>query len=233
MLFDLQGKRRRLVQGTYLMLAVLMGGGLVLFGIGGEVSGGLFDAFSDRSSSTGNDVVEKRIERNEERVRKNPKALQPRKDLVRDYYSVAGGLMSEGATSFPSEAKDELRKAALNWQAYLKQESDDPDPVVARYALQVFDPIALDRPKEALAAARIIAADGNDAGSYLLLYQYALLAEDKRVSELASQKALSLAPEKRRRALKKQMDEIRSAVISQQVQSGDIDVQGASPEQQP
>ena len=45
MLFDLRGRRRRAVQGTYLMLALLMGGGLVLFGIGGSVSGGLLDAF--------------------------------------------------------------------------------------------------------------------------------------------------------------------------------------------
>ena len=41
MLFDLRGRRRRAVQATYLTLAVLMGGGLVLFGIGGDVSGGL------------------------------------------------------------------------------------------------------------------------------------------------------------------------------------------------
>ena len=45
MLFDLRGRgRRRTVQTIYLTLAVLMGGGLVLFGIGGSVSGGLFDA---------------------------------------------------------------------------------------------------------------------------------------------------------------------------------------------
>ena len=52
MLFDLRGRRRRAVQATYLTLAVLMGGGLVLFGIGGDVSGGLFDAFSGNSSNT-------------------------------------------------------------------------------------------------------------------------------------------------------------------------------------
>ena len=45
MLFDLRGRRRRAVQGTYLVLAMLMGGGLVLFGVGGSVSGGLLDAF--------------------------------------------------------------------------------------------------------------------------------------------------------------------------------------------
>ena len=61
MLFDLRGRRRRAVQVTYLMLALLMGGGLVLFGIGGSVSGGLIDAFKgtgggssgDNSSRTG------------------------------------------------------------------------------------------------------------------------------------------------------------------------------------
>ena len=37
MLFDLQGKRRRVVQATYLTLALLMGGGLVFFGIGSDV----------------------------------------------------------------------------------------------------------------------------------------------------------------------------------------------------
>ena len=35
MLFDLKGKRKRLVQVVYLGLAILFGGGLVLFGVGG------------------------------------------------------------------------------------------------------------------------------------------------------------------------------------------------------
>ena len=49
MLFDLQGKRRRVVQGTYLVLAILLGGGLVLFGVGsGNISGGLFDAITGK-----------------------------------------------------------------------------------------------------------------------------------------------------------------------------------------
>ena len=51
MLFDLRaGGRRRLVQVVYLFLAILLGGGLVLFGVGGATSGGLFDAFRENSS---------------------------------------------------------------------------------------------------------------------------------------------------------------------------------------
>src|ERR687893_166390 len=77
MLFDLQGKRRRVVQATYLTLAVLMGGGLVLFGIGGDVQGGLFDAFSDRSDTgNGNPIVEQRLKSAEERLRANPNDQQ-------------------------------------------------------------------------------------------------------------------------------------------------------------
>ena len=64
MLFDLRGRgRRRTVQAIYLTLAVLMGGGLVLFGIGGSVSGGLFDAVGltggGGSSSSANEQLQK------------------------------------------------------------------------------------------------------------------------------------------------------------------------------
>src|SRR5215210_2255983 len=49
MLFDLRGAgRRRTVKVVYITLAFLMGGGLVLFGIGGDVSGGLVDAITER-----------------------------------------------------------------------------------------------------------------------------------------------------------------------------------------
>ena len=59
MLFDLRGRRRRAVQATYLTLAVLMGGGLVLFGIGSDVSGGLLDVFKGGSGgSSGNSQLE-------------------------------------------------------------------------------------------------------------------------------------------------------------------------------
>ena len=39
MLFDIRGKRKRLIQVTYVTLAVLFGASLVLFGTGSGVSG--------------------------------------------------------------------------------------------------------------------------------------------------------------------------------------------------
>lgn len=217
MLFDLQGKRRRVVQATYLMLAVLMGGGLVLFGIGGDVSGGLFDAFSDRNGGSGNDIVEERVDKNEERAKANPQAANPHKELVRDYYSLAIAQANDQGV-FPADAQDELRKAAQHWNAYVRVEKGNPDASLARVALQVYDPAALNQPQQAVKVARIIAAETDDAASYLQLAQYALLAGDKRVEKLASAKAIGLAPASQRKAVREQLKQIKAAVIAQQIQ---------------
>lgn len=200
MLFDLQGKRRRVVQVTYVTLAVLMGGGLVLFGVGGEAPGGLFDAFSDRNGGgAGSDIVEERIDRNEERIAKRPKDVEARKELVRDYVSSANAKTPSG-TQFSEDAREDLQRASTHWGAYLELEPDKPDTGLARLVLQVFDPNGLNQPQSAMRAARIVAEDANDPASYLLLVQYATIAGDKRTEKLASQKALALAktPENRK-----------------------------------
>ncbi len=228
MLFDLQGKRRRVVQGVYLMLAVLMGGGLVLFGIGGDVSGGLFDAFSDRNGGgSGNEIVEERVDKNEERAKANPQAANPHKELVRDYYSLAIAQANDQGV-FPADAQDELRKAAQHWNAYLRVEKGQPDASLARVALQVYDPAALNQPQQAVKVAQVIAADSDDAASYLQLAQYALLAGDKRIEKLASAKAIDLAPANQRKAVREQLEQLKAAVIAEQLQeSGDLKVDPA------
>src|SRR5919202_4224476 len=91
MLFDLKGRRRRVIQGTYLLLAVLMGGGLVLFGIGGSTSGGLLDAFTGGNSNTsGNPIVEKRMKAAEARLKASPDDQQALKELTRSRFQLAG-----------------------------------------------------------------------------------------------------------------------------------------------
>lgn len=210
MLFDLQGKRRRVVQATYLALALLMGGGLVLFGIGGSVSGGLFDAFSgDSGGGDGNSIVKKRIERNEDKVKLKPRSQAARKALTRDYYQLATAQIAANAVSFPDDAKDELRKAALNWKAYLALEPEKVDTSLAGLAVQIYDSTALNKPKDALEAARLIAERQENANAYLRVVQYATLAGDTRVAELAGQKAIDLAPRGQRKTVKDQVKELK------------------------
>jgi hypothetical protein len=215
MLFDLRGRRRRAVQATYLMLAVLMGGGLVLFGIGGDVSGGLVDAFKGGGGSNVDSALEDRIDKQEERLQANPRNEAVLQNLVRDYYSLATSQRESGSVGFPAEAKDDLRQAGVYWQRY-SGVAESPNPGVAGYALQVYDVGGLNRPKEAQKAAAILANEANDTPSYLRLVSYAARAGDTRTADLAGQKAVDLAPKDQQKLIEKQVENLKKASQQQQ-----------------
>ena len=217
MLFDLRGRRRRAVQATYLMLALLMGGGLVLFGIGGSVSGGLIDAFKGSGGGSGGDsALQDQVDKQEDRLAKSPQNEAVLQALVRDYYSLATSQRESGTIGFPDDAKDELRKAGAYWQRYLTTAKGEPSPEAARYALQVYDVSALNRPKEAQRAAAILAQDSNDVASYLRLVSYAALAGDTRTADLAAKKAVDLAPKSQRKQVKQQAEALKKPPEQQQ-----------------
>jgi hypothetical protein len=214
MLFDLRGRRRRAVQVTYLMLALLMGGGLVLFGVGGDVSGGLVDAFKGGGGPSGDSALNDRIDKQEERLQANPRNEVILQSLVRDYYSKATQTRESGA-QFPPDAKDDLRKAGAYWTRYADA-ADKPNPATAGYALQIYDVGALNKPKEAVKAASILAEAQNDAASYLRLVSYAARAGDTRTADLAGQKAIDLAPKAQRKLVEKQVEALKKAGPQQQ-----------------
>jgi hypothetical protein len=217
MLFDLRGKRRRAVQATYLTLALLMGGGLVFFGIGGDVSGGLLDAFKGSGGSSGNEAVEKRIDRNKKKAAAGSEVAL--KELVRDYYTLATSQTSSSSTGFPDSAKDELQSAGRYWNRYLKV-AEKPDPSLARVAVQVFDVAALNKPKDAAEAANLIAQSENSPTAYLVLVQYSALAGDKRTADLAAIKAVDLAPKSQKKQVKLQAEQLKQGAAQAQAQGG-------------
>jgi hypothetical protein len=208
MLFDLRGRRRRLVQVVYLTLAVLLGGGLVLFGIGGDVSGGLLNAFEGGGGQSGDEVTENRIDQQEERLRANPRNEAVLAALVRDYFSLATQQRESGTVGFPEDARDELQRAGQYWQRYAGA-ADQPSVETARYAQQVYGEGALDRPKEAQRAVAIIAERENDVVSYLSLVDVATRAGDTRTANLAAQKAVDLAPQGQKKAVKQQAEQLK------------------------
>jgi hypothetical protein len=217
MLFDLRGRRRRAVQVTYLMLAVLMGGGLVLFGVGSDVSGGLLDVFKGGSGGgSDNSQLEKRIDRAKEQLAASPNSEQTLADLVRLNYQLAVSQTPSGSTQIAEDGKDDLRKAGVYWDRYVGVVEDEPDADLARVALLVFDEGGLNQPDKAKEAARVIAADANDTQTYLLLVRYAAAAKDKRTASLAAQKAVDLAPENQRKQVARQAKQLQAAAPSGQ-----------------
>jgi hypothetical protein len=208
MLFDLQGKRRRMVQATYLVLAVLMGGGLVLFGIGsGDAGGGLFDAITGNGSNgngSANSAVSKRIKADEKAVQLNPKNTVALEDLIRSHYQLATDDADPNTGAFGTTGKQELAAAANAWQRYIKV-AKKPNDSLAGLMLQAYGQGALEKPADAAQAAEFVAAARPSAVAYLQLAQYASQAGQKRKADLAGLKAIDLAPKGQKKLVKQQV----------------------------
>src|SRR5947209_20104114 len=91
MLFDLRSRgRRTTVRGIYLTLAILMGGGLILFGVGtGVGGGGLLNAFSGSGGGNAKPVVSQAEKDALAATRQRPTDSQAWSQLVQAYDSAA------------------------------------------------------------------------------------------------------------------------------------------------
>jgi hypothetical protein len=215
MLFDLRGKRRRAVQATYLTLAVLMGGGLVLFGIGGS-GGNIFDALDSGGGGATDSGLEKRIERQQAKLKASPDNEAILANLVKLNYQAAVSQTPSGSTTIGEDGKDDLREAAKYWERYVAATDGKPDPTLAQYAFTVFNQDGLNQPAKAKEVVRVLAADRNDFQTYLLLVQYATAAKDTRTAKLAATKAVDLAPKNQRKEVQKAAKQLQTAAPQQQ-----------------
>ena len=213
MLFDLRGRgRRRTVQAIYLALAVLMGGGLVLFGIGGSVSGGLFDAIGLTGGSGGGSSANEQLQKQEKAAlrltRTDPRNETAWVTLTRVRYQQAGqgGNFDQSTGAFTQDGRKELAQAAASWDRYLALEPKQPDANLAALMVQAFSPPALNRPEDGVTAAEIVADARPSAQTYYQLALFAYAAKQTRKGDLAGRKAIELAPKDQRAAVKSQVD---------------------------
>ena len=215
MLFDLRGRgRRRAVQAIYLSLALLMGGGLVLFGVGGATSGGLLDAFKSSSGQTSVDkVFQQRVDKADRGVRVHPTDPKAWAELTRVRFQQAGS--GDGFDSnqgvFTDKGKEKLQGAASAWTKYLTL-TDKPDDTVAAVMVQAYGPSGLNQPAQAVSAMEVIVDSRPATGPlYVQLAALAYQAGQTRKADLASKKALELTPADSREQIKAQLDGARQA----------------------
>jgi tetratricopeptide (TPR) repeat protein len=209
MLFDLQGKRRRLVQATYLTLAVLMGGGLVLFGIGGDVTGGLLSEGGIFSGDGGSSQAEKeqdeRLREAQADLRSNPQNAEALATVVQVHFNKATGERDEATGAFNARGRSELFAATDAWQRYL---ATNPDPPTADVAELMTDIYALTgQYKKAQQSAQIVADQNPSVDAFLALAQYATYAKDKRTARRAGDKAIELAADDERKDIEQLVEE--------------------------
>ena len=234
MLFDLRGAgRRNTIKAVYVTLALLMGGGLVLFGIGGDVSGGLVDAITERGSGgDGSDRFEKAEAAALARTQTSPQDDAAWAELARARFQLAGlgDNYNPDTGTFTAAGKAELRQAAAAWEKHLEF-ADTPDERLARLMVQAYDPAGLNDLAKAARAQEVIAeANPENPNVFAQLAALSYAAGQTRKGDLAREKALELTEPDMRAALKGQLDQARSQALQQQLQQAQQAVPGATPE---
>lgn len=210
MLFDLRARgRRRTVQAVYLGLALLIGGGLVLFGVGtGSGVGGLLNAFTNgNSNGSGAPAVSQAEKAALHQTQAHPSSPQAWVQLINA--RVAAGDQQCSGTACTAAGRKKLEQAGAAWQRYVKL-TKNPSPVVARTVATSYE--AISNFKQAAAAWMVVTqANPNTATYFELLARDAYQAKETRIGDLAAQKALGLVPKSQRKQLRKQLQQLKTA----------------------
>jgi hypothetical protein len=220
MLFDLKGKRRRTVQVVYLGLAVLLGVGLVGFGIGSSVNGGLGDLFKGgNGSNTANSAIQKRIDASEKTLVANPKNAAALAAVTRGHYQLATSNSDANTGQFTKKALPELQATAAAWKRY-EAAVPKPDPSLASLAIQAYDGLGtLTSSKAAWVGAtdatEVLANARPSANAYVTLVHYATLAGQTRKADLAGKKAVQLAPKAQKKEAQAAVAQAKSTASTQ------------------
>jgi len=134
MLFDLRGRRKRVIQVIYVLLALIMVASLVVIGLPGGIS-----PFNSGNNIVGEDAAElsiKRAENLQTKLQANPNSETIQKELVRARIAAGGNLFeqddSTGQLLITDKAAEQYELAASAWEKYLKDHGDNPDPQLAQ-----------------------------------------------------------------------------------------------------
>ena len=224
MIFDLKsGKRRRVVQVVFGFLAFVFFISFVGFGVGSDVTGGIFDALGiGGGNSSGSDPqFEQQIEDAQSAVDANPKSGNAAADLIGAYYASAtsSGVQTDqqtGQVSISEDARNDLLQAAQAWDNYFKTEPDQPSVAAAASAVQVFQ--LLNEAGGAAEAQQVVADDQKSAAAYaqLAFYLYADLQIDK--ADAVAKQAVAASDSTNRKQIEKSLQAYHDQAVKFQKQ---------------
>lgn len=215
MLFDLRARgRRRTVQAVYLGLALLFGIGFIGFGVGGGFGGGgVVEGLFGGKEGSGSSGFSSQIAAAEKRTRKHPSEAAAWAALADERFRQAGGseYYDEATQQFTAQGKALLVKVADAWSRYMALKPASPDVTVAQEMLRVYGREGLNQPGENVALLQqiVIPAKPPTAALYGQLAEFAYQASNTSVGDLASQKAVSLAPPAERTRVKQALEAVK------------------------
>jgi len=246
-LFDLRGKRKRVVQVSYALLAAIFLVGFVGLGIGGggNSAGGIFDAIGlggDGSGGSLSDQFDDQIDNANKQLATDPKDTAALLKLTKyEFYKAKQGVTQDqttGAISVSEDAHTELGKSVDAWERYLRVNKGKPNPGIAAQIVQAY--YFLNDAQGAAEAQRIVAEDQPSSGSYGQLAAYLYASLDISGGDQAAKKAISKAPSSARENTKQDLDRIRKFYVKAKKQQAKAQknapsatTPGASPLQSP
>lgn len=212
MLFDLRGRhRRRAVRIIYTGLAVLMGVGLVGFGIGGGFGGGggLLNAANNNEGASAASFANQ-IKKYEKLTKQQPKNASAWENLANAELHEAGGEKYVNSTGVTQKGKELFARVAQSWNSYVALAPNKPNSELAQRMVAVFGEEGLNEPAAEVAVLQIaVAARPTSAALYSSLAEAAYKSHNTRVGDLAAAKAVSLAPAAERVRLKDELETVR------------------------
>ena len=207
MLFDLRGKRKRVVQVTYVLLAVLFLSGFLLFGIGtGGGLGGLGDVIGlgdNSNTGSGTAQFQDEVDAAQAKLAKHPDDTDALLKLAENEYLLGKeGVaidQSTGQISITNDAHTALGEAADAWSKYLRVVKGKPDVRTAFDMVNVY--VILNDADGAAKTQEIIAKDQPSAQAYGQLAYFQYLGGDISDGDASRDKALSMASGAQRKQL--------------------------------
>lgn len=203
---------------VYLGLAIVLGLGLVLFGVGaGNGFGGLLNAFnSNGSGSNQGQVVNSQVQSALKQVKANPNSAATWSGLLQARWTAAGqGSNYDAATAtFTSSGRRQLAGAAEAWQRYL-QLTKTPDPNLGVLAARTYGALG-QYGNAANAWDQVSIASPSDLSAYECLAVTSYAAGQIRKGDLATAKVMSMIPKANRATLKLQLGQAKSSASTAQ-----------------
>ena len=212
MLFDLRGRgRRRAVSTIYVGLAALIGIGLIGFGVGGGLGGGGILSSVNGSGGAGGASFSSKIKKYEKLTKTQPNNPAGWEGLAKNLLHEAGNEGYVTSTGAPTDKGKELyKRASQAWASYLSLNPPKPNAELAQLIYRIYSEEGLNEPAKAVQALTIIVETRKTAAYYSQLAIYAYKAKNARLGDLASEKAVQLAPANERVRLKSELAEIKA-----------------------
>jgi tetratricopeptide (TPR) repeat protein len=211
MLFDLKsGKRRRVVQVVFGLLAFLFFISFVGFGIGSDVSGGIFDALGLSGDDGGSTPqFEQQIEDANATLESDPNNERALLDLASAHFqsATASGVSinpQTGVIEISEESRADLEQSIAAWERYLETDPQRPDTTAAAQAAESYRYL-LDA-DGAARAQRIVAEDQKTSSAYFQLAIYLYAAGKIAAGDEAGEKAVAAADPSQRQQISKNVE---------------------------